>query len=87
MRSIRTTNNNRRRIARNVAGRVRRERDLEAIVLALLEDDEDVQSDEECGQCDGTGTIQGGLSGDRDDEECPVCDGTGTLNGVTNGCW
>lgn len=25
----------------------------------------------ECGQCEGTGTISGGLSGDGDDEECP----------------
>lgn len=33
----------------------------------------------ECGQCGGTGAIEGGLSGDGDDEECPVCDGTGAL--------
>ena len=32
-----------------------------------------------CGQCLGTGTIEGGPAGDRDDEECPVCDGTGEL--------
>lgn len=32
---------------------------------------------EGCGQCAGTGTIEGGLSGADDDEECPVCDGTG----------
>jgi hypothetical protein len=34
----------------------------------------------ECGQCEGTGTITGGLSGDGDDEECPVCDGTGEID-------
>ena len=33
----------------------------------------------ECGQCEGTGTIEGGLGGDGDDEECPVCDGTGRI--------
>lgn len=33
----------------------------------------------ECGQCEGTGTITGGLGGDGEDEECPVCDGTGEI--------
>jgi hypothetical protein len=33
----------------------------------------------ECGQCVGTGTIEGGIGGDGDDEECPICDGTGEL--------
>lgn len=33
----------------------------------------------ECGQCEGTGTIEGGLGGDGDDESCPVCDGTGEI--------
>lgn len=33
----------------------------------------------ECGQCEGTGTIEGGLGGDGDDEECPVCDGSGEI--------
>lgn len=33
----------------------------------------------ECGQCNGTGIIMGGLSGDGDDEECPVCDGSGMI--------
>lgn len=33
----------------------------------------------DCGQCEGTGTIEGGLSGDGPDEECPVCDGSGTI--------
>ncbi len=31
----------------------------------------------DCGQCEGTGTIEGGLGGDQPDEQCPVCDGTG----------
>jgi hypothetical protein len=35
------------------------------------------QEDDGCGQCEGTGTIQGGQSGDGDDEPCPVCDATG----------
>lgn len=35
----------------------------------------------ECGQCEGTGTIAGGLSGDSEDEECPICDGSGNLAG------
>lgn len=30
-----------------------------------------------CGQCEGTGTIKGGLGGDGPDEPCPVCDATG----------
>ena len=33
----------------------------------------------DCGQCEGTGTIEGGLSGDGEDEECPVCDGSGKI--------
>lgn len=33
-----------------------------------------------CGQCEGTGTIEGGLSGDSPDEECPVCDGKGEID-------
>lgn len=35
----------------------------------------------DCGQCEGTGTIEGGLGGDGADEECPVCDGNGTIGG------
>lgn len=35
----------------------------------------------DCGQCEATGTIVGGLSGDGPDEECPVCDGSGVLPG------
>lgn len=31
----------------------------------------------DCGQCEGTGTIEGGLGGDQPDEQCPVCDGRG----------
>lgn len=31
-----------------------------------------------CGQCKGTGTIDGGLSGDGPSEECPVCEGKGS---------
>ena len=38
------------------------------------------KGDDECGQCEGTGTIEGGLGGDGDDEECPVCDGSGKLD-------
>lgn len=34
----------------------------------------------ECGQCEGSGTIEGGLGGDEDDEECPVCNGTGSID-------
>ncbi len=41
------------------------------------EDDEDEMID--CGQCEGSGEIEGGLSGDSGDEECPVCDGSGTI--------
>jgi hypothetical protein len=33
-----------------------------------------------CGQCEGTGTIEGGLGGYGDDEECPVCDGSGEID-------
>ena len=32
-----------------------------------------------CGQCEGTGTIRGGLSGNGLDEECPVCDGNARI--------
>lgn len=42
-------------------------------------DDREANEPHDCGQCEGTGTIGGGLSGDGEDEECPVCDGTGTL--------
>lgn len=35
---------------------------------------------QECGQCEGSGTIEGGLGGDGDDEECPVCDGSGEID-------
>lgn len=37
------------------------------------------EGEAECGQCDGTGRIGGGLSGSGDDEDCPFCDGTGQL--------
>lgn len=37
------------------------------------------QEGTECGQCEGTGEIIGGLSGDGEDEECPVCDGAGEI--------
>jgi hypothetical protein len=43
-------------------------------------DDREANEPHECGQCEGTGTIEGGLSGNGDDEECPVCDGSGTLD-------
>lgn len=33
-----------------------------------------------CGQCEGTGTIRGGLGGDGQDEQCPVCDGAGAAD-------
>jgi len=59
---------------------------MEAMAAALQENDawerEEDEEDEhhgECGQCEGTGTIEGGLGGDGDDEECPVCDGSGEL--------
>ncbi len=39
----------------------------------------DEDGNENCGQCEGTGEIAGGLSGDGDDEECPVCDGSGSI--------
>jgi hypothetical protein len=59
---------------------------MEAMAAALHDEDlwikEDEEEDEyhgECGQCEGTGTIEGGLGGDGDDEECPVCDGSGEL--------
>ena len=40
---------------------------------------EDPRADSACGQCEGTGTIEGGLGGDGPDEMCPVCDGSGEL--------
>lgn len=43
-------------------------------------DDREANEPHDCGQCEGTGTIEGGLSGDGEDEECPVCDGTGTID-------
>lgn len=68
MRSIRSTNNNRR--SRGLkALRRRRAADLSWTIAC----------GPDCGQCEGTGTIEGGLSGDGDDEECPVCDGLGVL--------
>jgi hypothetical protein len=52
--------------------------DLEAVVQAA--EASFVQpAPRACGQCEGTGTIEGGLSGDGPDEECPVCDGSGDL--------
>lgn len=47
-------------------------------MLARLDEAEEGQI--ECGQCLGTGTIEGGLSGEDDDEECPVCDGSGMID-------
>jgi len=35
------------------------------------------EKEQDCGQCEGTGTIEGGPGGDGEDEECPVCDGKG----------
>jgi hypothetical protein len=32
-----------------------------------------------CGQCEGSGTIRGGLNGNGDDEQCPVCGGFGKI--------
>ena len=74
MRSIRTTNNARRRADRR---RIQAEVEMR-LHMQLVRASED----RECGQCEGTGTIEGGLSGDGDDEECPVCDGTGELPDV-----
>jgi DnaJ-class molecular chaperone len=71
MRRISTTNARRRRVTRNRADR-RSDAALDAL-LGLGSDDD------ACGQCEGTGTIDGGLSGHGDDEECPVCDGSGIL--------
>lgn len=59
--------------ARAVAGQVR-------TILARIDGTATPAApDDACGQCEGTGTISGGLSGDGDDEECPVCDGSGKL--------
>lgn len=70
MPSIRTTNNRRRSRTRRTCEQAR-----DSMLAAyLLETEKD-----ECGQCEGTGTIEDGLSGDGHDEECPVCDGTGRL--------
>jgi hypothetical protein len=54
---------------------------MEAMSAALHDDDLWVADDEQeyCGQCEGTGTIEGELGGDGGDEECPVCDGSGEL--------
>lgn len=52
-----------------------------AYITACEQDADDEPYHGECGQCEGTGTIEGGLSGDGDSEECPVCDGTGTIGG------
>lgn len=71
MRSIRSTNNARRR----AEGRRIRDEVKARMIAAFLRK----MQENECGQCEGTGTILGGLSGDSDDEECPVCDGTGQL--------
>ncbi len=70
MRSISTTNNARRRTMRR---RSRRAVAVRLVLLSLRVDDDD------CGQCLGTGTIEGGLGGDGTDEECPAYDGIGVL--------
>jgi hypothetical protein len=62
-------------------------KDLWPAVKAKLELDGYILTDEKklkegsiaCGQCEGTGTIEGGLGGDGEDEECPVCDGSGQI--------
>lgn len=54
--------------------------EVDAKSVDLAEDFEPEDEDNECGQCEGTGTIEGGLGGDGDDEECPVCDGSGELS-------
>jgi DnaJ-class molecular chaperone len=69
MRSIRSTNNTARRARAHAVRRANLARITK--LLTVVDDD--------CGQCEGTGTIEGGLSGDGEDEECPVCDGTGVL--------
>jgi len=72
MRSIRTTNNARRRAEQRTVRR--------RIVARMLRLSGTIDlADDDCGQCLGTGTIEGGLSGDGPDEECPVCDGSGIL--------
>lgn len=75
MRSIRTTNNAHRRAMRR---RIRRAVGVRLVLLSLRIDDDD-QDEDDCGQCLGTGTIEGGLGGDGADEECPVCDGAVVL--------
>ena len=47
--------------------------------IAALKELEENDGEIECGQCEGTGTIKGGLGGDGEDEECPVCDGSGMI--------
>lgn len=74
MRSIRSTNNARRRAARRRTKALRIARRLREFDAGVGEFD-----DGDCGQCEGTGTIVGGLSGDGPDEMCPVCDGSGVL--------
>ena len=69
MRSIRSTNNAARRTRAHAVRRANLPRLMK--LMTVIDDD--------CGQCEGTGTIVGGLSGDGHDEECPVCDGTGVL--------
>ena len=47
--------------------------------MFTVDDFEEISEPEtmiDCGQCEGTGEIIGGLGGDGEDEECPVCDGT-----------
>jgi len=49
-------------------------------ILDMLERFGEAEAGElECDQCEGTGIIAGGLSGDQDDDECPVCAGTGMI--------
>lgn len=38
-----------------------------------------IEFTKQCGQCEGTGTITGGLGGDGPDEACPVCDNSGEI--------
>lgn len=49
-------------------------------IVRLVGAYEEAQEGEiECGECNGTGIISGGKTGDGDDEPCPVCDGSGTI--------